>query len=445
VKGVVGRFIRWAKQVDWQHEPIAVTDIIRAVVAALAGAGLTVSDHMIAAVVAYVTAFCLIASFVFPRRAVDSSATAAAKQRHAEQLLSTAASALSAAPAITDRARLCPGPPLALSLTTATFPPANRTDISVPFEPPVIPNVEDLYDVTEPAPNPAGDHPQYKLGRVVDHDPRNRQYALPEPEATVAYKAVRWTRRAPVLDQGQVGSCTGNAAAGWLGTDNAARQGLTELAGHERVDELLALSIYSAAEVIDGDGPYPPNDNGSSGPSVAKVLKARGLSGDYLHAFTPAAADAALHRGPGMAGTNWYQSMFKPAAGGTLTVNKSSGLAGGHEYVIDEVEVDAAGNVTAVWMTNSWGESWGINGRARILRKDFEALLADDGDFTVPSAVNVPTPTPPPAPGADASFLAALDGAHPGLAAWLAAKAAAKHESAVAYAAGLLAGIGHVK
>jgi hypothetical protein len=65
-----------------------------------------------------------------------------------------------------------------------------------------------------------------RLGRHVQHDPRSLRYAhgvLPK----TAIKTVDWTRRAPIFDQGQLGSCTGNAAAGLLGTDSATRPGLT--------------------------------------------------------------------------------------------------------------------------------------------------------------------------------------------------------------------------
>jgi hypothetical protein len=62
----------------------------------------------------------------------------------------------------------------------------------------------------------------YSLGRHVDHDSRSLAYAhgvLPKS----AIQSVSWTRRIDVLDRGQIGSCTGNAATGILGTDSAGR------------------------------------------------------------------------------------------------------------------------------------------------------------------------------------------------------------------------------
>lgn len=287
------------------------------------------------------------------------------------------------------------------------------------------------------------------LGRKVNHDPASRQYALPEPDETAVLATVNWMRRVPIFDQGQVGSCTGNAAAGWEATDNASRQGQAALPDGTAVDEKLALSIYSAAETIDGDGPYPPNDNGSSGLSVAKVLKTRGLCTTYLHAFTAAAAYAALAKGPGFAGTTWYNSMLDTAPDGYIKVDKSSGVAGGHEYVIKGIEV-VNGAVTKVWMDNSWGSSWGVSGSGYFTDAEFKALLADNGDFTQPAPAVVPSPTPPapgptptpapptPAPSTD-SFLVAV-ATYPRLYSELVRLAAEKKMSIDDYAAWRLAG-----
>jgi hypothetical protein len=54
-----------------------------------------------------------------------------------------------------------------------------------------------------------------RLGRHVRHDPRSRAYQV-RPRAPLA-KSVSWERQTPILDQGDLGSCTGNAACGVLG------------------------------------------------------------------------------------------------------------------------------------------------------------------------------------------------------------------------------------
>jgi hypothetical protein len=50
-------------------------------------------------------------------------------------------------------------------------------------------------------------------------------------------------------------------------------------------------------------------------------------------------------------------------------------------------------------MHNSWGTSWGVNGRAYFTFDDFKELLAAEGDCTVFTPLNQPAPVPtPPSP-----------------------------------------------
>jgi hypothetical protein len=249
------------------------------------------------------------------------------------------------------------------------------------------------------------EHPgaPYRLGRHVHHDPRSRLYAAPAlPAGAIA--SVRWTRRVPVFDQGQTSSCTGNAAAGWVATDNAARPGLTAVAGRA-VDESYALEVvYHLATGLDEfPGEYPPDDGGSSGLGAAKALRALGLCSSYTHAFSPLALQTALQSGPVLVGTAWYNSMFTPGPGGWLVPDPGSGLAGGHEYLADELDVDRG----RVWLTNSWGPGWGVAGRAWMTLEHLAALLADDGDVTVPAAPAL-DPVPPQPAGCLGQFTRAF-------------------------------------
>jgi hypothetical protein len=51
-----------------------------------------------------------------------------------------------------------------------------------------------------------------RLGRHVGHDPRSRAYAVSEDLLPGSYASAVHQVRIPVLDQGDLGSCTGNAA-----------------------------------------------------------------------------------------------------------------------------------------------------------------------------------------------------------------------------------------
>lgn len=119
----------------------------------------------------------------------------------------------------------------------------------------------------------------YALGRNVRHDPRSLRYTLP---VAGDIKSAAWTRHIPILDQGDLGSCTGNAGTGILGTDGL-WQTLTTVA-QSKLDETYAAQLYSDATKVDDDPKnYPPTDTGSDGLSIAQVLKARRLISGYTH------------------------------------------------------------------------------------------------------------------------------------------------------------------
>lgn len=237
----------------------------------------------------------------------------------------------------------------------------------------------------------------HPLGRHVEHDPRSLQFAhgvLPK----TAIKSVDWTRRAPIFDQKNLGSCTGNAGAGLVGTDFLGRTGLTSVTidGHVLpVDENLAVRVYELATQLDNiDGTYPPDDTGSSGLGAAKALKQLGLAASYTHAFSLDALKSALQNGPVMVGTVWLESMFDVSSNGHVNVDRNSQVAGGHEYVISAYDT----STRLFRMDNSWGESWGAHGSAWLAEADVQWLLSQQGDVTVPAWATAPVPTPPPTP-----------------------------------------------
>ena len=54
-----------------------------------------------------------------------------------------------------------------------------------------------------------------RLGRHVEHDPQSRAFSA----GTAAIKTVSYKRHGAAFDQGELGSCTGNAMAGVLMTE----------------------------------------------------------------------------------------------------------------------------------------------------------------------------------------------------------------------------------
>jgi hypothetical protein len=236
-----------------------------------------------------------------------------------------------------------------------------------------------------------------RLGRHVRHDPRSLSYLYPEGDVA-GLKSVRHRRVIPVLDQGNLGSCTGQAAEGCIGTDpfyGTLLVGTPVPTLDATVDEDQAIALYSAATSLDGyAGEYPPEDTGSDGLSVAKACVAAGLISGYQHATSLNAALTALASTPVITGVNWYDSFDSPDGDGLISIKPGAQVRGGHEFVVDELDVAKR----RVGFTNSWSESWGKSGRGFLSWADFGRLLSEQGDVTVFVPLSQPAPTPTPTP-----------------------------------------------
>ena len=244
------------------------------------------------------------------------------------------------------------------------------------------------------------------LGRHIHHDSRSLAYPwMPRGAAPVS---VEHTRMIPILDQGQVGSCTGNAQEGALGSNPL----FGTLPPGTKLNEAGALRLYSAAEVIDGNGPYPPNDYGSSGLSVCQAAKDAGLISGYQHCLSVASVLDALQNYPVIIGINWYDSFDSPNADGLIRISSGAQVRGGHELVLRKVDATAM----LVGGDNSWGTSWGLGGSFWMGWATLDRLLHESGDATVsvplsqPAPTPVPIPIPPtPTPDSDAADVALAD------------------------------------
>jgi hypothetical protein len=249
--------------------------------------------------------------------------------------------------------------------------------------------------------------PGKPLGRHVRHDSRSKMYAAPEVDSSTFVK-VDWADSV-LLDQGQLGSCTGNATVGNLGTAPF----LSTLPSGTTLDEPLAVKIYSLATNLDSySGSYPPTDTGSDGLSAAKAAKQLGYISGYTHALSLNAALAALQNGPVITGVSWYEGFDNPDSNGLVSI--SGQVRGGHEFVI--VGHDPATQL--VKARNSWGSSFGVDGYFYFSESDWARLLSEQGDVTIFTPLNAPAPTPtpvpvPPTPNADVDDLALAQVARP--------------------------------
>jgi hypothetical protein len=233
------------------------------------------------------------------------------------------------------------------------------------------------------------------LGRNVRLDSRSLDYAV-QPEA-VPIASVRHFQYIGVLDQGQVGSCTGNASV--------------SCAYHEPFyapaapdwpyapDEQGAQAWYHDNTANDGyAGTWEPDDTGSDGLTSSKMAVRAGIATGYQAALDLDSSLQVLMDRPGITGIPFYNSMFNVGTDGLVTVDMKSGLAGGHELVVDEVvTADAPGNGTGALLVggdNSWGVSWGAQGRWYLKAADWWALRQQQGDVYFWTAKSQPAPTP---------------------------------------------------
>jgi hypothetical protein len=227
-----------------------------------------------------------------------------------------------------------------------------------------------------------------RLGRHFRHDSRSAAYPYQAVPGRVPI-AVEHPRHIGVLDQGDVGSCEGNAVVGVLATDpfwESLKPGVQGQLG-----EPLAQQLYSAGEDIDGDGPWTTNT------SISQAAKNAGLIAGYVHVATVADMIDALQARPLFAGVNWYASFDTPDPDtGVVTIAHGASIRGGHAFVVRGVD-PAAGRFKA---DNSWGPDWGIGGSFWIPFGIMGRLLAEEGEVTAPVPVTAPAPVPVPNPPA---------------------------------------------
>jgi hypothetical protein len=209
-----------------------------------------------------------------------------------------------------------------------------------------------------------------RLGRHVEHDPRSRAFSA----GTAVIKTVTHKRHGKPFNQGNLGSCTGNAMAGLLMTEPFWVRG-------RAVTENDAVALYKTATKLDSiSGSYPPDDTGSTGLAVMKAaVKAKYITG-YAHTFSLDQLLGSLVLGPGILGINWYDSFDGPKPDGECPLTSGAKVRGGHE--VELFGIDAAKK--RVWCYNSWGPTWGgrKNGSFYFSWKTLTRLLGEQGDAT---------------------------------------------------------------
>lgn len=213
-----------------------------------------------------------------------------------------------------------------------------------------------------------------RLGRVARFDERSRQFPIRALLAPLARPRSYTWRLERLLDQGQTPMCVGFSIAHEI----AARPVVVA------TDDVVASKLYQLAQRYDE---WPGESyEGSSVLGGMKGATELGYYREYRWAFGFDDAVLSLgHHGPVVLGINWYGTMFEPDLEGRLHVSGS--VAGGHAILANRVDVRRE----RVWLANSWGVGWGLNGGAWLSFDDLDRLLHEDGECCVPVArVNRP-------------------------------------------------------
>lgn len=227
-----------------------------------------------------------------------------------------------------------------------------------------------------------------RLGRHLWLDARSLRYMIENDSGVMGSKLLSrdWQRVLAILDQGSIGSCTANAGAGALGTqpyfDHVGRTLFRDPANTTTAED-FAVQLYKDATVVDGyPGVYPPEDTGSSGLAICKVLRKRKTVVGYRFARSAYGFAQLLQDGPVLVGMPWYEAFFEPDADGFIDANanwSTTQLAGGHEVEAVGLDLNPKDVYSSViTFCNSWGTGWGDAGRFRIRLRTYEQLSEVD-------------------------------------------------------------------
>lgn len=230
--------------------------------------------------------------------------------------------------------------------------------------------------------------PGQRLGRNINHDQRSLRFQVARAETPAT---VVWERRLPVLDQGTLGRCVPTSAVGVFGTEPFYSTLPKALNG--RLSDALAIEWYRLVTRADPfAGQWEPDDTGSDGLSMGKVLKTLGFISGYEHITSLQSAWAAIKKRPFITGVLWVSGMDNPSSEGI--VHATGVVRGGHEFEV--AEYNAARGLWGCW--NAWTAAWGKGGKFYIPDEDYQKLLEMQGDATSFVPITEPAPIPSPEP-----------------------------------------------
>ena len=204
-------------------------------------------------------------------------------------------------------------------------------------------------------------------------DPRSRSFAArDEVSRTARFKRV-WTTRKEPLDQGREGACVGFSCAGELAARPAAYP-----TGND-----TAMKIYAAAQEVDRSEGRNYEEGATVLAGMKACFRAKYFS-KYVWCFgIDDTINWIVRKGPVILGINWYSGMYETQSGGLLRVGGE--IVGGHAIMANGFWPAHPQFGDVLVLTNSWGKSWGINGRGYLPIEDAVRLLKEDGEVAAPT------------------------------------------------------------
>lgn len=212
----------------------------------------------------------------------------------------------------------------------------------------------------------------------LEWDERSNGYLLERdvhPESELLGKAERTKHWTVVkgLDQGADGACVGFGTGGFCGATPLKQPG---------VNNQFCLDLYHLDQTLDE---WPGTDyDGTSLTAGMKGLQKQKRVSTYL--WLKGASQLALAIGylsPVPIAINWRADMMDVDAVGFIHATGDN--VGGHCILVSGYDAK-----TRVFeLSQSWGESWGRDGKCFLSFDDMETLLADDGQAALPRKLRV--------------------------------------------------------
>lgn len=217
-----------------------------------------------------------------------------------------------------------------------------------------------------------------KLDCRIIHDPRSRDWRMGSVLQIKPQRSRRWACKYR-LDQGQQGACVGFAGAHQIGA--------APMQQHTSWDH--AVLYYHGAQKFDQ---WPgEKDEGSSVLGLMKFWKSQNIISEYRWCITFREVIQALsEHGPLNIGTPWPSGMNRPDHDGQVRYEGETKSA--HSVILDELDMERE----RIWILNSWGRRWGVDGRAWMTFADVRKMMGARATFALPSERKLPQAEPEP-------------------------------------------------